>query len=59
MRKIRKTEEIIREAKCNAKAYNKHLTDEYLDGLPIKRLLGFCHNETKKDLEQELNSLKL
>ncbi len=35
--------ELLKEIKMEARAYNKCLTDEYLDNLTPTELLGVCH----------------
>lgn len=45
--------ELKRKMKENAKAYNKHLTDEYLDALSINRLMKFTHPINKGDFITE------
>lgn len=32
----------------NAKAYNKNLTDEYLEKMNFSELLAFCHPEERE-----------
>lgn len=48
---MRKT---IERMKSNAKAYNKHLTDEYLNELSPSRLLCFTHPLERVKFAEEL-----
>jgi hypothetical protein len=44
----------ISRMKQNARAYNKHLTDEYLDKLSAPRLLGLVSPLRRDDFKREL-----
>jgi len=36
-------DKLIEKMRQEAKAYNKHLTDNFFDGLSFHGLLNFCH----------------
>lgn len=44
----------ISRMKQNARAYNRHLTDEYLDKLSAPRLLGLVNPLIRDDFKREL-----
>lgn len=41
----------------HAQAYNKHLTNEYLDGLTINQLMGYIHESYKSFYKDWYNQI--
>ena len=51
-------EELIKKMRKNAKCYNKHMTDEYLDKLWPNELFAFTHPLDRSDFVREYRKIK-
>ena len=50
-------EKLVKEIKRHTKAYNRYLTDEFLDNIPVRNLLGFCHPIYRHNYREKLNKV--
>lgn len=49
--------ELIKEIRRHVKAYNKYLTDDFLETLSPARLIGFCHPIYRDNYKNKLKKI--
>ena len=51
-------ENLTKKMRKNAKCYNKHMTDEYLDKLSVEEVYAFTHPLDRPDFKREYRKIK-